>query len=207
MTTPQPGPDGTTPIQVLLDRMHQGDLAARDELVARLYRRLVRLSEVILGKFPDLNRHEPESILHATWERLAGAVDQARPATEADLFRLAAHKIRQVLLDMVKEDRGRPDRAGIAIGADPSSASPAPTQWLRDSTHEPGRIALWTEFHRKVQELPAAEREVFELHYYAGLSQKEIAPLLGLHPRQVSRLWIAATERLADGLPGLEDLF
>jgi DNA-directed RNA polymerase specialized sigma24 family protein len=39
------------------------------------------------------------------------------------------------------------------------------------------------------------------MHYYLGLPQAEIADLLGLHPRKVSYLWVAATEKLAGVLP------
>jgi DNA-directed RNA polymerase specialized sigma24 family protein len=57
-----------------------------------------------------------------------------------------------------------------------------------------------------VATLPADERAVFELHYYLGLPQAEIARLQGLHPRKVSYLWVSATERLADGLADGESL-
>jgi len=38
------------------------------------------------------------------------------------------------------------------------------------------------------------------MHYYLELPQAQVAELLEMHPRKVSRLWIAATERLAEGL-------
>ena len=41
---------------------------------------------------------------------------------------------------------------------------------------------------------------MFEMHYYLDLSQAEIAKALELHPRKVSYLWIAATEKLGEGL-------
>ena len=44
------------------------------------------------------------------------------------------------------------------------------------------------------------ERAVFEMHYYLELPQAEIARVLGLHPRKVSYQWIAATEKLGEGL-------
>jgi DNA-directed RNA polymerase specialized sigma24 family protein len=44
---------------------------------------------------------------------------------------------------------------------------------------------------------------VFELHYYLGLPQAEIAKTLNVHPRKISYLWIAATESLADQMAGL----
>jgi hypothetical protein len=32
-------------------------------------------------------------------------------------------------------------------------------------THDPARLALWTEFHEKVATLSEQERAVFEMHY------------------------------------------
>jgi hypothetical protein len=44
------------------------------------------------------------------------------------------------------------------------------------------------------------EEPVFKMHYYLELPQAEIAQVLELHPRKVSYLWIAATEKLGEGL-------
>jgi DNA-directed RNA polymerase specialized sigma24 family protein len=105
------------------------------------------------------------------------------------------------------EHEHRRVRVGVAVGAgDPLGSSVPPPAWAEDSTYEPDRLALWTELHRKVEELPPEERQVFTLRYYTGLNQAEIAISLDLHPRQVSRLWIEATRRLAKGLPGFEAL-
>jgi predicted DNA-binding protein (UPF0251 family) len=44
------------------------------------------------------------------------------------------------------------------------------------------------------------EREVFDLHNYDGLTQAEVAQVLDLSPKKVSRLWISATARLTESL-------
>ncbi len=69
-----------------------------------------------------------------------------------------------------------------------------------DTTHDPGRLAVLTEFHEQIGKLPDDQRTVFELHYYGGFSQAEIAQMLAMHRKQVSRLWLAATGRLAHWL-------
>ena len=115
----------------------------------------------------------------------------------ADFFRLAAHKIRQVLLDLAGRERrgaGREFPAGDATSGGGPAAEPG------DQTHDPARLALWTELHERVASLPEPERAVFEMHYYLGLPQAEIARLLGMHPRKVSYHWVAATEKLTRGL-------
>jgi RNA polymerase sigma factor (sigma-70 family) len=190
--------DATVQLQGLIDRAKAGDRAARHELLSRACDRLRRLAAKIFHEsFPALqNRHELDSVVHETWLRLAQAVEAASPPTVVDFFRLAAHKIRQVLLDMV--DRHRRQAAREAVGLTGLGGGPA------DGTYDPARLAEWTEFHRRVDELPADQRQVFELHHYLGLPQAEVARLLDLHPRKVSYLWIEATDRLAAGMDGTD---
>src|SRR5437868_1970693 len=96
--------DTRTDLQHLLDRLRQGDPQARRLVLERACERLRRLAGRMLhGSFPELaRRHEVDSVVHETWVRLLQALDSAEPGSVADFFRLAAHKIRQVLLDMVQ---------------------------------------------------------------------------------------------------------
>jgi RNA polymerase sigma factor (sigma-70 family) len=186
-------------LQRLLDRLRQGDRQARQLLLERACERLRRLAGRMLhGSFPDLaRRHEVDSIVHETWMRLLQALEKTEPPTVADFFRLAAHKFRQVLLDMAQSERRRAQREVLGLSGMESQgglASPGST------TYDPARLALWTEFHNKVATLSEQERAVFDMHYYLDLPQAEIARMLQLHPRKVSYLWIAATEKLGEGL-------
>ena len=154
--------------------------------------------------FPGLrDRHDVESVVDESWARLMRALETVRPPTVEDFLRLVAHKVRQVLLDMADRQKQRDDRVRAAPAGQreqPGRDEPA------DDSLEPGRLALLTEFHRQVENLPGDQRTVFDLHYYTDLPQAEIARLLGMHPRKVSYLWVAATERLAEWLEGLDEL-
>jgi len=196
----------TVELQALLDRLREGDKAARRQFLELACGRLRRLAARILyGSFPNLQvRHDVDSVVHETWLRLIQALDKADPPTVEDFFRLAAHKIRQVLLDMADRKR-RLDQRETLLGTGSLRSGFGPQQ-PEDNTYDAGRLALWTEFHNRVGQLPDTERSVFEMHYYLGLPQAEIARLLKLHPRKVSYLWIAATERLADVLSLTEGL-
>jgi RNA polymerase sigma factor (sigma-70 family) len=191
--------DTTAHLQVLIDRLRQGDDTARRELLERAYLRMRRLAGRLFHQsFPALhNRHELDSIVHDSWLRLLQALQKTHPPTVADFFRLAAHKIRQVLLDLA-DRQGRLRRREAASPGNTTQDHLPPE--FANNTYDPARMALWTEFHQKVSALGEEERAVFELHYYLDLPQVEIARLLSLHPRKVSYLWIAATEKLADGL-------
>jgi RNA polymerase sigma factor (sigma-70 family) len=190
---------GSVELQSLLDRLGQGDREARRLLLERACERLRRLAGRMLhGSFPELaRRHEVDSVVHETWVRLLQALEKTEPPTVADFFRLAAHKFRQVLLDMAQGERRRALREVLGLsGADGERAAPP----AASATCDPARLALWTEFHEKVATLGEKERAVFEMHYYLELPQAEIARVLDLHPRKVSYLWVAATEKLGEAL-------
>jgi RNA polymerase sigma factor (sigma-70 family) len=195
--------DSTQELQALLDRLRQGDKAARREFLELVCGRLRRLAATILyGSFSSLQaRHDVDSVVHETWLRLMQALDKADPPTVADFFRLAAHKIRQVLLDMADRQRRIDQRETFLSRGDSQHAG---HNTPVSETYDGARLAQWTEFHNKVGRLEESERSVFEMHYYLGLPQAEIAKMLNLHPRKVSYLWIAATEKLADELAQLK---
>jgi RNA polymerase sigma factor (sigma-70 family) len=193
---------GSVELQGLLDRLRHGDREARRLLLERACERLRRLAGRMLhGSFPEVaRRHELDSVVHETWVRLLQALEKTEPPTVADFFRLAAHKFRQVLLDMAQGERRRAQREVLGLSGTYSDG-PAPS--AAGTTYDPARLALWTEFHEKVATLSELERAVFEMHYYLELPQAEIAKVLELHPRKVSYLWIAATEKLGEGLDGV----
>src|SRR5262245_64870119 len=107
----------TSQLQTLLDRLRQGDRQARREFLEQVCERLRRLAAKILsGSFPNLQaRHEVDSVVHETWLRLMQALDKTDPPTVADFFRLAAFKIRQVLLDMAAKQH-RVDQRETFLG-------------------------------------------------------------------------------------------
>lgn len=193
----------TLALQTLLDRLRQGDKTARRDFLEQVCGRLRRLAAKILFRsFPGLQtRHDVDSVVHETWLRLMQAIDKADPPTVADFFRLAAHKIRQVLLDMATRQRRVDGReTHFALGKSQPTGQSEPS----NQTYDAAKLAQWTEFHEQVGLLPEPERTVFDMHYYLGLPQAEIARTLDLHPRKVSYLWIAATEELADHLHAFE---
>src|SRR6516165_9039939 len=157
--------DGSVELQALLDRLRGGDREARRLLLERACERLRRLAGRMLhGSFPELaRRHELDSVVHETWMRLLQALDKAEPATVADFFGLAAHKFRQVLLDMAQGERRRSQREGLGLSAADNQGSDASAA---NTTYDPARLALWTDFHEKVAMLSEQERAVFEMHYY-----------------------------------------
>src|SRR5262249_12667200 len=79
---------------------------------------------------------------------------------------------------------------------------PVPFDGPADSSNDPGKLAGWGEIHRQIGLLPDDEREVFDLHWYQGLTHAEAAELLGVSVSMVKRRWQSARIRLMEALGG-----
>jgi RNA polymerase sigma factor (sigma-70 family) len=193
--------DRTSQLQQLLDRMRNGEGAARTELLALAYERLRLLARKMFREdFPRLgNLHETDSILHEAVLRLSRAMQDVPPPSVYDFLTFSAAQIRRVLLDMARSQ----DRRNRKINelSDRSDSSMAEHPGLAEMSGDPSHLAQWSEFHQKVRELPDEEREVVDLYWYQGLTQAETARVLGVHEKAVSRRWLRARLKLSDWLP------
>jgi RNA polymerase sigma-70 factor (ECF subfamily) len=197
--------DSTTEIQLRLDRLRAGDESARDELLNTSCGRLRRLARKMLRGFPGVRRwEETDDVLQNAALRLRRALQDVRPDTVRDFFNLATLQIRRELIDLARhyegpQGPGRHHGSGAPTDASGDAADPldAPTD-----THDPARLASWTEFHHTVESLPEAEREVFDVLWYQGLSQREAAAVLGVTERVARRRWRSAQLRLHQLLGG-----
>ncbi|HMF12096.1 MAG TPA: sigma-70 family RNA polymerase sigma factor [Gemmataceae bacterium] len=189
--------DRTSHFQCLLDRLNQGDDAARRELVGCAYERLRLLARRLLHQeFPSIELlHSASSVVHETALKLLKSLEEIRPETVRDLFGLAALRMRWVLLEWVRKAQ----REKQLLNRFREEAGHA------DGVKEPLRELLEA-LLRAVENLSEEERVLFDLIGVQGLTQAEAAKILGLHPRTVSHRWKKTRLRLADSVDGFETL-
>jgi RNA polymerase sigma-70 factor (ECF subfamily) len=198
--------DRTTVIEGWIGRLRDGDELARGALLECACDRLTRLTNKMLKGYSGMGRWEQtEDILQNALVRLDRALKAIAPPTARDFFRLAAAQIRRELIDLSRHYSG-PEGLGfhhLTVGGDEVQGGvPAGAGEPSDSTYEPGRLAVWTEFHRRIEGLPEDSREVFDLLWYQGLTQAEAAAVLGVAERTVNRRWVAARLNLHRALGG-----
>ncbi len=176
----------TSALQSCLDRLRQGDEAARKELLNVSCERLRCLAHEMFKDYARLRRwEETADVLQNALLRLYRALQTVTPPTLRDFYRLAALEIRRELLDLARhyfgpQGEGKHHHSqGDSAREGSSCATPA------DPTLEPADLAHWTEFHQQASALPDEEREVFELIWYQGLAQTEAAELLGVCARTI----------------------
>jgi RNA polymerase sigma-70 factor (ECF subfamily) len=196
----------TTTIQSWIDRLQAGDASARESLLGCACDRLTLLARRMLRGFPVVHRWEQtDDVLQNALVRLDRALRSVSPASAQDFFRLATTEIRRELIDLARRYSG-PERLGANRQPWPDagvgSGRKDPADEISDLTHEPSRLAVWTEFHSQVGDLPEKDREIFDLLWYQGLTQAEAATILGVTERTVSRRWISCRLKLNDLLGG-----
>jgi RNA polymerase sigma-70 factor (ECF subfamily) len=195
-----------TQLQVWIERMNGGDAEAQNQLVGHACERLRRLTRKMLRDFPRVHRQEDtDDVLNSAVLRLMRALEVVRLDSVADFFRLAAVQIRRELLDLARHHASRrqaqPQDAPKA-GDDSSDSGLTPAEGESDSSCQPHRLALWTEFHQQIEALPARLREVVGLRWYHGLTVDQTAAVLNVSEATVKRWWLEARLRLQDALGG-----
>lgn len=178
----------TTELQPLLEGWQRGEVEARNELLSRVRGRLERLVRKMLDDYSRVRRFEQtDDVLQRSLLRLSAALEEVRPASTREFFRLAALQVRRVLLDLVKHLYG-PE----GLAANQRSHDPDRPPERADDTHDPARLAEWCEVHQQIDRLPEEEREVVDLLYYQELSQADAATVLNVSVRTVQRRWQSA---------------
>jgi RNA polymerase sigma-70 factor (ECF subfamily) len=150
-------------------------------LLDRAFLRLQRFCATLLHHdYPRLT-HPPlnlqtDELLSAVVERLLKALREARPRTVREFFALAGQHMRWELNDLARRLDNQPVPVELREGQLPAPAS-------SDSGLSPhGRLIL-----EAIDNLPADEREAFDLVRIQGLTYAEAAELLGVAPKTVQR--------------------
>jgi len=195
---------GTTTIamQGLLDRVAQGDERAKKDLINLAYERLLIIARKLLGSFVTVRlEEETAGVLAEAYLRLHRSLDEVKPESVRQFMGLAALKIRQVLLDKIRELRGgrgkvkRPERVSLQAGGDSQ-----PGFDVADPDYNDVRQDRAIDLLEAISMLPDEEREAVELLYFSGYSQPEAGVILGVHEDTVKRRWTKARMKLADKL-------
>lgn len=187
----------TTQLQALIDLAANGDSEAYGELVAQASARLLKLTRKMLRGFPRLQRWEAtDDVFQTAALRLYRSLSEVQPASVRDFFGLATLQIRRTLLDLTRHHYG-PE--GYAAKHHTDGDGDAIRQ---HHAANPESLDGWARFHEAVEKLPEAEREVFQLVWYGGLEQAEVAGLLGISVPTVQRRWYRAQRQLFEANGG-----
>lgn len=184
----------TTILGGLLQRMAVGDEAARDQLIAHSMERLQRLARKMLRENPAVHRwNQTDDVLQSALVRLHRALKSVTPESPRRFIGLAATQIRRELIDLHRSQYGPEGLGANHFSGSHADDAPAAYEQLADPAGASEiSMAEMERFHAAVDALPSEEREVFQLAFYQGFKQEEIANLLAVSTKTVKRRWRAA---------------
>jgi RNA polymerase sigma-70 factor (ECF subfamily) len=192
----------TAAIQRCLDALQAG--TAEEPLIRDLLERAVRRLRLLCGTLlhrsyprltqPPLNL-ETDELLDGVVGGLLTALRTVRPQTVRQFFALANQHMRWQLNDLARRLDEQPHAVALA-----ESGMAAPAGSSDSLLSQDARRML-----RAIEELPEAEREVFDLVRIQGLTYAEAAGVVGASlktvQRRLNRARLLLAEQLADLCP------
>lgn len=177
---PAPGP-ALDPGEVtrLLQAARDGDRAALDRVVAQVYDDLHHMAKRQLARELGAPALEPTSLVHEAYLKLAGHVPRA--VDRGHFLAIAAHAMRQVLVDHARE------RRAAKRGPDWARTTLSGGDWVLQVDAD-SLLAL----DEALERLDPRQRQVVECRFFAGMDDAEIADALGVTTRTVRRDWVKA---------------
>ena len=174
----------------MIEKARAGDAGAEASVVQLVYDDLHRVAGRLLAREFKNHTLQTTDLVHEAYLRLAGAAASAE--NRGHFLGIAARAMRQVLVDRARK-RGAAKREGIEVritGADPAvSVDFAEMIALDDALERLGKRN-------------ARSARVVELRYFGGLTEAEIASVLGVTERTVQRDWVTARAWLHKELSG-----
>ena len=185
---------GTAPgdITRLLAEIRQGSSEAESRLAELVYAELHRLARRrMYGERPD-HTLQPTVLVNEAFLRLVRQ-DGAEWTNRNHFFSVAATLMRRILIDHARQVRALKRGSGGKISLDTAIA-------ITDENSE--ELLALDEALTRLGELDARQSRIVELRFFSGLSEDEIAELLGISARTVKRDWRTARAWLHSQIVG-----
>jgi RNA polymerase sigma-70 factor (ECF subfamily) len=160
--------------------MRIGDEDARAQLVSLVYPQLKKLAaHQMRGERPD-HTLQPTALVNEAFLRLAGGAEVAWQDRN-HFFALSAELMRQILVDYARRRR--------AVKRGGGTASIEIQEWHAQFHDHPEIVIEVDKLLTRLNSLDSRQARVVEMRYFAGISEGEIAEVLGISERTVKRDW------------------
>jgi len=164
----------------LLQAWSDGDQQAFEKLVPRIQRELHRLAAIYMAGERPNHPLQATALINEAYIRLI-EWDTVQWQNRAHFFAMAAQLMRKILVDMARA-RKRTKRGGGSVETTLDEGCVLYQERSRD-------LLLLDEALTQLAELDSRKSRIVELKFFGGLSEEEVASVLGLSVRTVRREW------------------
>jgi RNA polymerase sigma factor (TIGR02999 family) len=191
MTAPEAGD-----VTRLLQSWSGGDKKALGELVPLVYRELRGLAASYIRRERKDHTLQATALVHEAYMQMVDQTQVESPS-RAQFFGIAANLMRQILVHHARKHRAAKRGGGNKVGLDEAVAVVA--------QREVDWIAL-DEALDQLAKLNPRQSRVVELRFFGGLTEDEMAEVLGVSVMSIKRDWRIARAQLHRQLgPGVLD--
>ena len=178
----------------ILSAIEHGDPAAAGQLLPLVYAELRRLAARKLAREAPGQTLDATALVHEAYLRLVGPEPQQGWDSRGHFFAAAAEAMRRILIENARRKRSLKHGGQLQRHAlnEASAAAPAPSEDL---------LAL-DEALTKLAARDPVKAELVKLRYFAGLSLKEAAHILGISTTTADRYWAYARAWLHQEIVG-----
>ena len=166
----------------LLHQLRAGDREALERLYPLVYDELRRVARQALARERESHTLQATELVHEAYFKLVGA--EVAWQDRSHFLAVAARAVRQLLVDHARKRQAEKRGGGaehVTLG-DADAALSVPDEEL---------IAL-DEALARLDHVEPRLRAVVEYRFFAGLTEREIAEVLGVTERTIQRDWVKA---------------
>jgi RNA polymerase sigma factor (TIGR02999 family) len=165
---------------VLLTAVEQGDSTAAEKLLVLVYEELRRLAAFKMAQQAPGQTLQPTALVHEAWLRLVGTQNPTFK-NRSHFFSAAAEAMRHILIDRARRKQTQRHGGGferVDLDNAPLAAPSTDDQLL--AVHE--ALDKFTLTH-------PVQAELVKLRYFAGMTNEEVAQLLGISISTTKNYW------------------
>jgi RNA polymerase sigma factor (TIGR02999 family) len=167
----------------ILSAIEQGDPHAARELLPLVYEELRKLAAARLTLEKPGQTLQATALVHEAYLRLVGNDPDEHWDSRGHFFAAAAEAMRRIVVENVRRKKSA-KRGGGYHRADIDVAE------LSGATDD--KLVALDEALSKLAELDAPKAELVKLRYFAGLTTREAAEILGISTATADRYWAYA---------------
>ena len=167
----------------ILQAVSHGECNASEELLPLVYDELRRLASARMAGEAAGQTLQPTALVHEAWLRLVQE-DGRTWCNRAHFFRAAALAMRRILVDRARHKLSLKRGAG-------GERVPLEEVDIAEVTTDDRVLLVDQSLERLEKEDPDSAR-IITLKFFGGLTNKEVAGILGVTERTVERQWVYA---------------
>lgn len=176
-------------ITLLLDAIARGESRASEDLLPLIYDELRRLAAARMAGEAAGQTLQPTALVHEAWLRLVNEGGRTWK-NRAHFFRAAAQAMRRILVDRARQKLSIKRGSGGEKIAIEEIDLPAAT--IDD------RVLLVDQNLERLEAEDPESARIVTLKFFGGLTNKEVAKILGVTERSVERQWAYAKASLLE---------